>query len=133
MSRQHAQIYFDKDKQKLFIKSLQPEDTKIITKIDGQDLVNGKGLPLKQKGTIILGQQKIEYNKQKELEIETKKWWNSLDPILNSTTIKVVGAIIVAFLTYVFGPKIAATIANQKDYSQAFTKHTESVLNIKLD
>lgn len=59
VSGQHAEIYFNEQQQKFFIKSLQ---LKNITNVDGQDLSYGKELPLQENSTIVLGQQKIVVN-----------------------------------------------------------------------
>ncbi|MEH1900213.1 MAG: FHA domain-containing protein [Nostoc sp.] len=57
VSSQHAEIYCNEQQQKFFIKSLKPN---IILQVDGQNLVYGKELPLKNNSSIVLGLQKLE-------------------------------------------------------------------------
>jgi pSer/pThr/pTyr-binding forkhead associated (FHA) protein len=66
VSGQHAEIYFNEQQQKFFIKSLQPRN---ITKVDGQDLIYGEELPLNNSSSIVLGQQKIEVTKIQVFEL----------------------------------------------------------------
>ncbi|CCH96480.1 FHA domain-containing protein [Microcystis aeruginosa] len=129
VSRQHAEIYFNQEKKRLFIKSLQPKGTKTITMVDDQNLPEGKELPLKESGTITLGTQKLEYTKQKDLAPKEPLWWESQSKVILGAIVAMVGAV----LANVYVPLVAHYYDNQKAYREAFDKHTAKVLEIELD
>jgi pSer/pThr/pTyr-binding forkhead associated (FHA) protein len=151
VSRQHAEIYFNQEKKRLFIKSLQPKGTKIITMVDDQNLSEGKELPLKESGTITLGTQKIEYTKQKEIsQKESKSLWEN--PAVITAIISAIVAITGYFVTAHSNKENRATAqytkeieiqADQKKqqnefevrqkelYLQKFDEHREDVIAIK--
>ncbi|MDB9390267.1 FHA domain-containing protein [Microcystis aeruginosa] len=155
VSRQHAEIYFNQEKKRLFIKSLQPKGTKTITMVDDQNLPEGKELPLKESGTITLGTQKLEYTKQKEIsQKESKSLWEH--PVVIGATISGIISVILAitgyFVTAHSNKENQATAQYTKEleikadqekqqnefevrqkelYSQKFDEHREEVIAIK--
>lgn len=68
VSRQHAEIYFDEQQQKFYIKSLQPEN---ITQVDGQNLADGIEIPLRDNASITIGKQEIKVASIKVYEVES--------------------------------------------------------------
>ncbi|BCL39700.1 FHA domain-containing protein [Nostoc sp. MS1] len=84
VSGQHAEIYFDEQQQKFFIKSLSPKNT---TKVDGQDLVYGEELPLKNGSNIVLGQLNIEVTNIQVYELEATNYSGFVNPKPNSNPV----------------------------------------------
>lgn len=84
VSGQHAEIYFNEQQQKFFIKSLSPKNT---TKVDGQDLVYGEELPLKNNSTIVLGRQQIEVTNIQVFELESTDYSGIVKSSSNSSPV----------------------------------------------
>ncbi|MCC5607868.1 FHA domain-containing protein [Nostoc sp. CHAB 5834] len=84
VSGQHAEIYFNEQQQKFFIKSLQPKNT---LQVDGQDLVYGKELPLKENSTIVLGLQRIEITGIQIYELQSTNYSGVVNSSQNSNLV----------------------------------------------
>ncbi|MEH1842009.1 MAG: FHA domain-containing protein [Nostoc sp.] len=86
ISREHVKISCE-EKAKIFFIKLLP-NTKLIPKIDGQELTFDKELPLKLNSNIVLGTKKIEILDIQFYELESTNYSGLASVSANSTKIK---------------------------------------------